>query len=118
MLWCYRISSSISLVIFSLFDTDVWEIFHEKQGSACSRGFGIQKQLLNLVVLLFFFGQSESAERSLTFMVSAYSQEYIKFVVFGFGPKMTGFERLPLPGSTTECNHGYIPPSFSGKPVL
>ncbi|KAK2556034.1 hypothetical protein P5673_022036 [Acropora cervicornis] len=44
--------------------------------------------------------------------------KYIKFVVFGFGPKMTGFERLPLPGSTTECNHGYIPPSFSGKPVL
>ena len=59
---------------FSLFDTDVWEIFHEKQGSACSRGFGIQKQLLNLVMLQFFFGQSESVERSLTFMVSAYSQ--------------------------------------------
>ena len=62
-------------MIFSVF-TEIWEIFHEKHGSAYSRGFGIQKQLLNLVVLLlFFFAQRESVERSLTFMVSAYSQD-------------------------------------------
>ena len=61
-------------MIFSVF-TEIWEIFHEKQGSAYSRGFGIQKQLLNLVVLLFFLAQRESVERSLTFMVSAYSQD-------------------------------------------
>ena len=72
--------SPISRVIFSLFDTDVWEIFHEKQGLACSRGIEIKKQLLNLMVLLFFFGQSESVERSLTFMVSAYSQGQYRLV--------------------------------------
>ena len=39
----YRISSPISLVIFSVFDTEICEIFHQKRGSACSRGFGIKK---------------------------------------------------------------------------
>ena len=51
----HRISSPISLVIFSVFDTEICEIFHEKRGSAYSRGFGIPKNLLNSVVLLFFF---------------------------------------------------------------
>ena len=32
----YRISSPISLVIFSVFDTKICEIFHQKQGSAYS----------------------------------------------------------------------------------
>ena len=50
----YRISSPISLVIFSVFDTEICEIFHQKRGSAYSRGFGITKKLLNSVVLLFF----------------------------------------------------------------
>ena len=35
----------ISRVIFTVFDTKVWEIFPEKQGSAYSQGFGIQKQV-------------------------------------------------------------------------
>ena len=71
----YRISSPISLVIFSVFDTEICEIFHEKRGSAYSRGFGIPKKLLNSVVLLFFFGQHESVRRSLTIRVSAYSRD-------------------------------------------
>ena len=51
----YRISSPISLVIFSVFDTEICEIFHQKWGSAYSQGFAIKKKLLNLVVLLFFW---------------------------------------------------------------
>ena len=39
----YRISSPISLVIFSVFDTEICKIFHQKWGSAYSRGFGIKK---------------------------------------------------------------------------
>ena len=39
----YRISSPISLVIFSVFDTEICKIFHPKWGSAYSRGFGIKK---------------------------------------------------------------------------
>ena len=39
----YRISSTISLVIFSVFDTEICEIFHQKRGSAYSRGLGIKK---------------------------------------------------------------------------
>ena len=37
----YCISSPISPVIFSVFDTEICEIFHQKRGSAYSRGFGI-----------------------------------------------------------------------------
>ena len=37
----YRISSPISLAIFSVSDTEIFEIFHQKRGSAYSRGFGI-----------------------------------------------------------------------------
>ena len=51
----YCISSPIKVVIFSVFDTEIWQIFHEKQGLPISQGFGIQKQLLNSMVLLFFF---------------------------------------------------------------
>ena len=40
----YHFSSPISLVIFSVFDTEIWEIFHEKRSSAYSQEFGIQKQ--------------------------------------------------------------------------
>ena len=32
----YRISSPISLVIFSVFDTEICKIFHQKRGSAYS----------------------------------------------------------------------------------
>ena len=32
-------------MIFPVFDTKVWKIFHEKRGSAHSWGFGIQKQI-------------------------------------------------------------------------
>ena len=39
----YCISSPISLVIFSVFDTEICEIFHQKRSSAYSRGFGIKK---------------------------------------------------------------------------
>ena len=39
----YHISSPISLVIFSVFDTEICKIFHQKWGSAYSRGFGIKK---------------------------------------------------------------------------
>ena len=49
----YCISSPKGLVIISVFDTDIWQIFHEKRGSPYSKRFGIQKQLLNSVVLLF-----------------------------------------------------------------
>ena len=61
---------------FSIF-SEIWEIFNEKQGSANSRGSGIKKQLLNLKVLPFFFGQQESVGRSLTFRVSAYSLDLL-----------------------------------------
>ena len=61
-------------MIVLVFDTEIWEIFHEKWGSAGSRGFGIQKRLLNSVVSLFF-GQHESVGRSLTLTVLAYSQD-------------------------------------------
>ena len=51
----YCISSPISLVIFSVFNTENWEIFHEKQGSTHCQGFGIKNKkkllLLNLVYL-------------------------------------------------------------------
>ena len=39
----YCISSPISLVIFSVFDTEICEIFHQKWGSAYSRGFSSKK---------------------------------------------------------------------------
>ena len=68
----YRISSPISLVIFSVSDTEIWEIFHEKHGLSYSQGFGIQKQFLNSVVLLSFSENTSSVGRSLTFRVSAY----------------------------------------------
>ena len=61
-------------MIFSVFDTEIWEIFHEKRGSSSSRGLGIEKQLLNSVVSLFFFGQHEYVGRSLTFRVLVYSR--------------------------------------------
>ena len=48
----YRISSPISLVIFSVLDTEICKIFHQKWGLAYSQGFGIKKKLLNSVVLL------------------------------------------------------------------
>ena len=57
---------------FSVSDTEFWEIFHEKRGSSYSQGFGIQKQFLNSVVLLFFSDNTSSVGRSLTFRVSAY----------------------------------------------
>ena len=56
----YYIPSPISLVIFSVFDAEIWEIFQEKRGSA------FNQQLLNLLVLLCFFGQHVSVGRSLT----------------------------------------------------
>ena len=68
----YRISSSISLVTFSVSDREISEIFHEKRGSSHSQGFVIQKQFLNLVVLLFFADNTSSVGRCLTFRVSAY----------------------------------------------
>ena len=68
----YRISSPISLVIFSVSDAEILVIFHEKRSSTCSQGFGIQKQFLNSVVLLFFADNTSSVGRSLTFRVSAY----------------------------------------------
>ena len=68
----YRISSPISLVIFAVSDTEISEIFHEKRGSSYSQGFGIQKQFLNLVVLLFFVDNTSSVGRPLTFRVLAY----------------------------------------------
>ena len=54
-IWHYRISSPISLAIFSVFDTEICKIFHQKWGLAYSQGFGIKKKLLNLVVLLSFW---------------------------------------------------------------
>ena len=36
----HRISSPISLVIFSVSDKEIWDIFHEKQGLANGRWFG------------------------------------------------------------------------------
>ena len=68
----YRISSPISLVIFSESDTEISFFFHEKCDSSYSQGFGIQKQFLNSLVLLFFVDNTSSIGRSLTFRVSAY----------------------------------------------
>ena len=68
----YRISSPISLVIFSESDTEISEIFHEKRSLSYSQGFGIQKQVLNSLVLLFFADNTSSVGRSLTFRVLAY----------------------------------------------
>ena len=68
----YCISSPISLVIFAVSGTEILEISHEKRGSSYSQGFGIQKQFLNLLVLLFFADNTSSVGRSLTFRVSAY----------------------------------------------
>ena len=58
----YHISSPISLVIFSVFDAKIWEIFQEKRGSAYSQGFGIPKELVNLVVLLLFLDNTTLLE--------------------------------------------------------
>lgn len=44
-------------------------------------------------------------------IVLMFLSECIKFVVFGCDPKIMGFGRFPPPGFTTECKHGYIPPS-------
>ena len=71
----YRVSSPISLVIFSVFDTEICEIFHQKGGSAYSRGFGIKKNCSIRWFSFFFFQQHESVSRSLNIRVSAYSQE-------------------------------------------
>ena len=68
----YCISSPISLVIFSVSDTEISEIFHNKCSLSYSQGFGIQKQFLNSVVLLFFADNTSSVGRSLTFRVPAY----------------------------------------------
>ena len=57
---------------FAVSGTEILEISHEKHGSSYSQGFGIQKQFLNLVVLLFFADNMSSVGRSLTFKVSAY----------------------------------------------
>lgn len=51
--------------------TEIWVIFHEKQGLTYIQGFGIKKKWLNSVVLLFS-RQHESDGRSLTFRVSAF----------------------------------------------
>ena len=51
-LFGYHISSPISLVIFSVFDTEICEIFHQKWGSAHSRGFGIKE---NCSIRWFYF---------------------------------------------------------------
>ena len=58
---CY-ISSPMGLVIFSVSDTEIWQIFHKKRGLAYSQGFGVQKQLLNSVVLLFFLDSTSLLE--------------------------------------------------------
>ena len=68
----YRISSPISLVIFLVSDAQISVIFHEKRSLSCSQGFGIQKQFLNSVGLLFFADNTSSVGRSLTFRASAY----------------------------------------------
>ena len=60
-------------MIFSESNTEISEIFHEKRGSSYSQGFGIQKQFLNSLVLLFFADNTSSVGRSLTFRVSAYT---------------------------------------------
>ena len=44
-------SSPISQVIFSVFDTNVWEIFSQETGSAYSWGFGIKKKRKNLPLM-------------------------------------------------------------------
>ena len=58
----YRISLPISPVIFSVFDTEIWEIFHEKRGSSYSRGLEIQEQLVNSVVSLLFLDNTSLLE--------------------------------------------------------
>ena len=68
----YCISSPISLVIFSVFDTEICKIFHQKRGSAYSRGFKIKKNCW-IRWFYFFFGQHESVWRSLNIRVLAYS---------------------------------------------
>ena len=70
----YRISSPISLVIFSVFDTEICKIFHQKWGSAYSQGFGIKKKLLNSAVLLSFWTTQVCLKVS-KFRVSAYSRD-------------------------------------------
>ena len=70
--WSYCISSPISLVIFVVPGTEILEISHEKCSSSYSQGFGIQKQFMNLVSLIFFADNMSSVGRSLTFRVSAY----------------------------------------------
>jgi len=40
-------------VIFSVYDTDIWEIFHEKWDSAYTRGFAIAE--FGGFIYLFFF---------------------------------------------------------------
>ena len=50
----YCISSPIGLVIFSVFDTEVCEIFCQKWGSAYSRGFGFKKKIAEFSGFTFF----------------------------------------------------------------
>ena len=71
----YRISSPISLAIFSVFDTEICEISHQKWGSAYSWGFGIKKKNCWIQWFYFLFGQHESVWRSLNIRVSAHSRD-------------------------------------------
>lgn len=38
----YYISSPKGLVIISVFDTEIWQIFHEKQGQLRAKGLGFK----------------------------------------------------------------------------
>ena len=65
----------MSLVIISVFYTEIWDIFHEKRGSAYSGGFGIKKTIAEFGGFTFFFFGQHSGGRSLTFRVAAYGQD-------------------------------------------
>ena len=58
-------------MIFSVFDTEIWDIFHDKRSSAYRRWFGIKKIAEFGGFTFFSFGQ-QSVRRSLTLRFSAY----------------------------------------------
>ena len=53
------ISLPISLVIFSVFDTVICKIFHQKRVQLIARGLG-SKKIAEFSGLIFFLGQHES----------------------------------------------------------